>query len=60
MQFLKPDEKTIARMTPKSLEVLIDTLKKKRAALVRPHDEQIKFYEDLLKKKRGVDAKTSR
>ncbi len=59
MQFTKPDEQTIARMTPKSLEVLIDTLKKQRAAAVAPHDRQIKFYEDLLEKKRGNDAKAA-
>lgn len=60
MQFKKPDEKTIARMTPRSLSVLIATLKDKRAEVVKPLDLQIAFYEDLLKKKEAEqNAKTT-
>lgn len=62
MKFTKPDEKTIRRMTPRSLRALIDSLKTQRAEVVQPFDIQIKFYEDLLAKKEaegGSDAKTT-
>ena len=52
MTFQEPDEKTIARMTVQSLEALIEALKTKRAEVIAPHDAQIKFYENLLEKKR--------
>ena len=60
MKFTKPDEGTIQRMTPRSIQVLIDTLKTKRAELVEPFDVQIKFYEDLKRKKEEAqNAKTT-
>ena len=60
MKFTKPDESTIKRMTVNSITALLNTLKSKRADLVAPYDEQIKYYEDLLKKKQEErDAKTT-
>lgn len=55
MKFTKPDKSTVARMTPRTINALLDTLKSQRADLVKPFDDQIKFYEDLLdqKKKEG-------
>lgn len=55
MKFTKPDKETIARMTPRSIQALLDTLKSQRAELVKPYDEQIKYYEDLLAQKKGGD-----
>lgn len=52
MKFTKPDEKTVARMTVRSLTAMLETLKNQRAELVKPFDTQIKFYEDLLAEKR--------
>lgn len=52
MKFNKPDEKTIKRMTVRSLSVLIETLEQKRAEIVKPYDTQIEFYKDLREKKR--------
>lgn len=56
MKFLKPDEKTIKRMTVRSITVLIDTLKGQRDELVKPYNTQIAFYEDLLEKKRKEEG----
>lgn len=56
MKFLKPDEKTIKRMTVRSISVLIDTLKGQRDELVKPYNTQIAFYEDLLEKKRKEEG----
>ncbi len=53
MKFTKPDKETIARMTPRSIQALLDTLKSQRAELVEPYDKQIKYYEDLLEQKKG-------
>ena len=52
MKFTKPDQKTIERMTVRSLDSLIATLKDQRAKLVEPFDTQIAFYEELREKKR--------
>ncbi len=52
MKFLRPDEKTIKRMTARSISVLIDTLKGQRDELVKPYNTQIAFYEKLLDQKR--------
>ncbi len=51
MKFTKPDESTVKRMTPRSIQILIDTLKAKRDEVAEPFNEQIKFYEDLKRKK---------
>jgi len=51
MKFTKPTEEQIQRMTPKSIGALLQTLRSQRADLVAPYDLQIKYYEDLLKKK---------
>lgn len=60
MKFTKPDKETIARMTPRSIQSLLDTLKSQRAELVEPYDKQIKYYEDLLEQKKGgSDAKAT-
>lgn len=60
MKFTKPDKETIGRMTVRSITSLLDTLKSQRAELVKPYDEQIKYYEDLLEKKKGgSDAKAT-
>lgn len=59
MKFTKPDEKQVRRMTPTSIRALLDSLRKQRAELVKPHDLQIKFYEDLLEKKEAENAKTT-
>lgn len=59
MQFKKPDEKIIAQMTPRSLKVLISTLKDQREDAVRPHDARIAYYEKLLKQKEEQDAKAT-
>lgn len=52
MKFTKPDEQTIKRMTVRSITVLLDTLKRQRAEKVKPFDEQIKYYEELLERKK--------
>ena len=60
-KFTVPDKDTIARMTVRSISSLLDTLKQQRAQTVEPYDTQIKFYEDLLeKKKEQANAKTTR
>ncbi len=51
MKFTKPDKETIARMTPNSINALLSTLRSQRDDLVKPYDEQISYYEELLKKK---------
>lgn len=56
MKFTKPDEKTIKRMTVKSLTSLIETLEDQRAELVKPFDLQIKYYKDLREKKKAENA----
>jgi uncharacterized coiled-coil DUF342 family protein len=59
MTFQEPDAKTIARMTPTSLKALIAALKDKRDDTVAPLNEQIKYYENLLKTKEQASAKTT-
>ena len=60
-KFTRPDKGTIARMTVRSITALLDTLKQQRTRLVEPYDTQIKFYEDLLeKKKEQGNAETTR
>lgn len=59
MTFQEPDEKTIVRMTPQSIQALIDALKDQRDTTVAPLNEQIKYYEKLLKTKED-SAKTTR
>lgn len=53
MKFTKPDSETVKRMTPRTIQALIDTLESQRADLVKPYDDQIKFYKDLKAKKEG-------
>lgn len=43
-------------MTPRSLTSLIASLKTQRAQAVKPHDEQIEFFEKLLSKKNEEQA----
>ena len=50
-KFKKPDDAAISRMTVRSVSSLIETLKDRRAAKVKPLDEEIKYYEGLLKQK---------
>ncbi len=52
MKFTKPDQETIKRMTVSSITALLNTLKSQRADVVEPYDLQIKYYEDLLEKKK--------
>lgn len=60
MKFTKPDEETQKRMTVSSITALLNTLKSQRADVVEPYDLQIKYYEDLLaKKKEARDAKAT-
>ena len=47
-KFRKPDADTVKRMTPQSLNSLLNTLRGKRATVVKPLDEEIAFYEKLL------------
>lgn len=58
MEFQKPDENTIAKMTPQTLRALIEALEKRRDEAVKPLDEQLNYYRKLLKKKVN-DAKTT-
>ena len=58
MEFQKPDAKTIAKMTPQSLRALIEALEKRRAEAIKPLDEQLNYYRNLLKEKVN-DAKTT-
>lgn len=51
MKFTKPDAKALARMTPYSIKTLLDSLKTQREQVVKPFDDQIAYYEELLKKK---------
>lgn len=58
MKFTKPDAATVKRMTVQSITSLLGSLKSQRAELVKPYDDQIKFYEDLLEnKKREVEQR---
>lgn len=50
-KFKEPDAATVKRMTPQSITALLDTLKDQRAEKVKYIDEEIAYYEDLLKKK---------
>ena len=62
MKFIKPTDEAIKRMTVRSLTSLIESLKTQRAQAVKPHDEQIKFFEELLWKKKSeenANAKTA-
>lgn len=60
MKFTKPDEKTLARMTVRSLTALLESLREQRAKVVKPYDTQIEFYEKLLEQKKGAsDAETT-
>lgn len=56
MKFKKPDQKTIDRMTVRSLTAMLDTLKLQRGEIVKPFDTQIKFYEDLLLEKKKAQG----
>ena len=54
MVFKTPDEATINRLTIPKLKNLIESLKERRAAAMAPHNQEIKFYVDLLAKKEGA------
>lgn len=47
----RPDEKTIKRMTVLSLKTLLNSLRTQRDILIRPHDNRIKIYEEILDEK---------
>ncbi len=53
MNFIKPDQKAIGRMTVQTVAALLDSLKVKRNLVVAPLDRQIGYYEYLLKLKQG-------
>ena len=59
MVFKKPDEATIKRLTVPKLKNLIGSLKERRAAAMAPHNQEIKFYTDLLAEKEKADAEAS-
>ena len=56
MSFKKPDDATIKRMTVQSVTQLINALKRRRDAVVKPLDAEIQFYEKVLKQKEGSDG----
>ncbi len=47
----RPDDRTINRMTVLSLKTLLNTLKTQRDNLIRPLDDRIKMYEEILEEK---------
>ncbi len=47
----RPDDRTINRMTVLSLKTLLNTLKTQRDNLIRPLDDRIEMYEEILKEK---------
>lgn len=59
MKFTRPDEGTIRKMTVRSIEILLDTLRTQRAEIVKPLDSRIEFYEEILKKKKGSDGQAT-
>ena len=59
MSFKKPDDATIKRMTVQSVTQLINALQRRRDAVVKPLDAEIKFYEKVLKQKEEDDGKTT-
>lgn len=48
MQFKKPTDEAIKKMTVNSTRALLETLKDKRKAVVSPLDVEIEFYEKVL------------
>ena len=56
MSFKKPDDATIKRMTVQSVTQLINALKRRRDAVVKPLDAEIQFYEKVLKQKEESDG----
>ena len=59
MSFKKPDDATIKRMTVQSVTQLINALKRRRDAAIKPLDVEIQFYEKVLKQKETEDGKTT-
>lgn len=55
-KFKPPDEAALARMTPASIEALIETLKDQRAAKVKDIDIELAYYFRLLKDKKSAKA----
>lgn len=47
----RPDDRTIKKMTVLSLKTLLNTLRTQRDNLIRPHDDLIKMYEEILEEK---------
>lgn len=47
-KFKKPDEAALRRMTPRSVEALLETLVEKRSKLVVNIDEEIAYYREWL------------
>lgn len=56
MAFKKPNQVTIERMTVGSLTSLLGALKDRRKVMTKEIDEEIAYYEDLLKKKQNAQA----
>lgn len=55
-KFKPPDEASLKRMTPLSVESLLETLRAQRAEKVVLIDQEISFYEDILEKMEAPDA----
>lgn len=55
-KFEAPDEGSMKRMTPKSIEALLETLRGQRAEKVQHIDQEIAFYENRLKELRANSA----
>jgi len=52
-KFQGPDEASLARMTPATIEALLETLRDQRAEKVKQIDVEIRFYEEELIKRKG-------
>lgn len=55
-KFSKPDEATIRRMTPRTIQSLLQTLRAQRREKTNMIDQEITFYEELLNEKIGDDS----
>ena len=60
MSFKKPDDATIKRMTVQSVTQLINALKRRRDAAIKPLDAEIQYYEKVLKQKEDENGTATR
>ena len=60
MSFKKPDDATIKRMTVQSVTQLINALKRRRDAAIKPLDAEIQYYEKALKQKEDENGTATR